>query len=107
MIVVRRFNAWAALAERGSDGFEVMFPYLPGGLDDFVGKVAPEPQRRGIFRNAYVGTTLCEHFGLPRPESQFFPYTQFSLSKCAEIQLTLRSVRLICKLPARTSFEAC
>ena len=26
----------------GSDGFNIMFPYLPGGLDDFVDKVVPE-----------------------------------------------------------------
>ena len=32
------------------DGFNVMFPYLPGGLDDFVDKVVPELQRRGLFR---------------------------------------------------------
>ena len=27
--------------ERGSDGFNVMFPFLPAGLDDFVDKVVP------------------------------------------------------------------
>ena len=31
------------------DGFNVMFPYLPGGLDDFVDQVVPELQRRAIF----------------------------------------------------------
>ncbi len=58
---------------RGSDGFNIMFPYLPGGLDDFVDKVVPELQRRGIFRTEYEGTTLREHLGLPRPANQFFP----------------------------------
>ncbi len=57
----------------GSDGFNVMFPYLPGGLDDFVDTVVPELQRRGIFRTEYTGATLRENLGLPRPENRFFP----------------------------------
>jgi alkanesulfonate monooxygenase len=56
----------------GSDGFTVMFPYLPGGLDDFVAHVIPELQRRGLFRRDYEGTTLREHLGLPRPRNRFF-----------------------------------
>jgi FMN-dependent oxidoreductase (nitrilotriacetate monooxygenase family) len=60
------------LVEEGSDGFNVMFPYLPGGLDDFVDKVVPELQRRGIFRREYEGATLREHLGLPRPVNRFF-----------------------------------
>jgi len=55
-----------------SDGFNVMFPYLPGGLDDFVEKVIPELQRRGLFRKAYEGKTLRDNLGLPRPENRFF-----------------------------------
>lgn len=61
------------LVERGSDGFNVMFPYLPEGLDDFVDKVVPELQRRGLFRTEYAGTTLRDHLGLPRPANRFFP----------------------------------
>ena len=57
---------------RGSDGFNVMFPFLPAGLDDFVDKVVPELQRRGIFRKEYEGTTLRENLGLPRPKNRFF-----------------------------------
>jgi alkanesulfonate monooxygenase len=60
------------LETRGSDGFTVMFPYLPGGLDDFVDRVVPELQRRGIFRREYEGTTLRENLGLPRPSNRFF-----------------------------------
>jgi FMN-dependent oxidoreductase (nitrilotriacetate monooxygenase family) len=60
------------LTTEGSDGFNVMFPYLPAGLDDFVDKVVPELQRRGIFRNEYEGTTLRENLGLPRPKNRFF-----------------------------------
>jgi alkanesulfonate monooxygenase len=61
------------LVSEGSDGFNVMFPYLPAGLDDFVDRVVPELQRRGIFRREYEGRTLRENLGLPRPANKFFP----------------------------------
>lgn len=61
------------LVTEASDGFNIMFPYLPGGLDAFCDKVVPELQRRGLFRTEYEGTTLREHLGLPRPENRFFP----------------------------------
>jgi FMN-dependent oxidoreductase (nitrilotriacetate monooxygenase family) len=54
------------------DGFNIMFPYVPGGLDDFVGQVVPELQQRGLFRREYEGKTLRENLGLPRPENRFF-----------------------------------
>jgi alkanesulfonate monooxygenase len=60
------------LETEASDGFTVMFPYLPGGLDDFVGRVIPELQRRGLFRHDYEGATLREHLHLPRPKNRFF-----------------------------------
>ena len=60
------------LDEEGSDGFNIMFPYLPEGLDDFVDKVVPELQRRGLFRTEYEGETLRENLGLARPANQFF-----------------------------------
>jgi alkanesulfonate monooxygenase len=60
------------LFEEGCDGFNIMFPYVPEGLDDFVDKVVPELQRRGLFRREYEGKTLRENLGLPRPENQFF-----------------------------------
>jgi FMN-dependent oxidoreductase (nitrilotriacetate monooxygenase family) len=61
------------LVTEASDGFNVMFPYLPEGLDDFVDRVIPELQGRGIFRKEYQGKTLRENLGLPRPENRFFP----------------------------------
>ena len=61
------------LVSEASDGFNIMFPYLPEGLDDFVDRVVPELQRRGIFRRDYEGQTLRENLGLPRPENRFFP----------------------------------
>jgi alkanesulfonate monooxygenase SsuD/methylene tetrahydromethanopterin reductase-like flavin-dependent oxidoreductase (luciferase family) len=60
------------LETEGSDGFTVMFPYLPGGLEDFCTRVVPELQRRGLFRTEYEGATLRENLGLPRPKNKFF-----------------------------------
>jgi alkanesulfonate monooxygenase len=60
------------LETEASDGFTVMLPYLPGGLDDFVERVVPELQRRRLFRRDYEGATLREHLGLPRPKNRFF-----------------------------------
>ncbi|KQR69358.1 monooxygenase [Rhizobium sp. Leaf341] len=57
----------------GSDGFNVVFPYLPQGLDDVARRLVPELQRRGRFRRDYEGTTLRDHLGLPRPDNRFFP----------------------------------
>lgn len=61
------------LETEGADGFNVMFPWLPGGLDAFTEQVVPELQRRGIFRREYEGRTLRENLGLPRPENRHFP----------------------------------
>ncbi|NDZ94257.1 LLM class flavin-dependent oxidoreductase [Streptomyces sp. SID6673] len=54
-----------------ADGFNVMPPYYPGGLEVFTDTVVPLLRDRGIFRTEYTGTTLREHLGLPRPASQF------------------------------------
>jgi len=72
--IADEMEAW--LEDRGSDGFNMMFPWLPGGLEDFTGKVVPELQRRGIFRKEYEGSTLRDHLGLPRPENRFFAVTE-------------------------------
>ena len=53
------------------DGFNVMFPYLPGGLDNFVDKLVPELQRRGLYRTEYEGKTLRENLGLKRPKNRY------------------------------------
>jgi FMN-dependent oxidoreductase (nitrilotriacetate monooxygenase family) len=68
--IADEMEAW--LASGASDGFTIMFPYLPGGLVDFCDRVIPELQRRGLFRKAYEGTMLREHLGLPRPKNRFF-----------------------------------
>jgi alkanesulfonate monooxygenase SsuD/methylene tetrahydromethanopterin reductase-like flavin-dependent oxidoreductase (luciferase family) len=63
------------LEEEACDGFTVVLPYLPQGLDDVTQELVPELQRRGLFRKDYEGTTLREHLGLPRPQNRFFPET--------------------------------
>lgn len=54
-----------------ADGFNILPPYLPGALDDFVDLVVPELRRRGLFRTEYEGTTLRENLGLPRPAGRY------------------------------------
>jgi N-acetyl-S-(2-succino)cysteine monooxygenase len=53
------------------DGFNLMPPFLPGGLDDFVELVLPELRRRGLFRSEYEGRTLRDNLGLARPVSRY------------------------------------
>jgi len=60
------------IATNASDGFTIMFPYLPGGLEDFCDRVVPELQRRGLYRRDYEGPTLRDNLGLPRPGNRFF-----------------------------------
>ena len=48
-----------------------MPPYYPAGLEVFAETVVPILRERGLFRTEYTGRTLRDHFGLPRPESQF------------------------------------
>ena len=54
-----------------ADGFNIMPPLLPAMLDVFSREVVPLLQRRGLFRTAYAGTTLREHYGLAWPKSAF------------------------------------
>ncbi|RSM44649.1 LLM class flavin-dependent oxidoreductase [Amycolatopsis balhimycina DSM 5908] len=63
--VADELEAW--FTGGAADGFNVMPPTLPGGLDDFVDLVVPELRRRGLFRTEYSGSTLREHYGLARP----------------------------------------
>ena len=48
-----------------ADGFNIMPPWFPGGLDDFIGTVVPILKARGVFRSEYTGRTLREHYDLP------------------------------------------
>jgi alkanesulfonate monooxygenase SsuD/methylene tetrahydromethanopterin reductase-like flavin-dependent oxidoreductase (luciferase family) len=62
--------------EEGADGFNIMSPWLPGGLTEFAELVVPELQRRGLFRTEYEGTTLRENLGLPRPANRYAQQTR-------------------------------
>ena len=50
-----------------ADGFNVMPPLLPESLDEFVDRVIPVLQRRGLVRTRYTADTLRGHLGLERP----------------------------------------
>ncbi|MGY1745419.1 LLM class flavin-dependent oxidoreductase [Blastococcus sp. SYSU D00695] len=52
-----------------ADGFTIMAPLQPSQLERFVDGVVPVLQDRGLFRREYTGSTLREHYGLPRPAS--------------------------------------
>jgi FMN-dependent oxidoreductase (nitrilotriacetate monooxygenase family) len=54
-----------------ADGFNIMPPLLPSMLDVFNAQVIPLLQQRGLFRTAYEGRTLREHYGLAWPQSAF------------------------------------
>lgn len=68
-LIADQLEDW--FVNNGADGFNIMPPWLPGGLDEFVDLVIPELQRRGLFRTEYEGRTLRENLGLPRPTNQF------------------------------------
>ncbi|MFE0917042.1 LLM class flavin-dependent oxidoreductase [Streptomyces nigra] len=55
-----------------ADGFNIMPPVLPSGLDAFVDHVVPILRERGLLRTAYGSRrTLRERYGLPRPANQY------------------------------------
>jgi len=53
--------------EGAADGFNIMPPALPSGLEAFAEHVVPVLQARGLFRRDYEGATLRDHLGLERP----------------------------------------
>jgi alkanesulfonate monooxygenase SsuD/methylene tetrahydromethanopterin reductase-like flavin-dependent oxidoreductase (luciferase family) len=63
--IVEWFSGGAA------DGFNIMAPELPAGLQTFIDQVLPILRRAGLFREEYEGTTLREHYGLDVPPNQF------------------------------------
>ncbi|MBU2659445.1 LLM class flavin-dependent oxidoreductase [Bacillus cabrialesii] len=56
---------------KACDGFNIMPPLLPEGIEVFVEKVVPILQERGVFRKEYEGATLREHFGLEKPVNRY------------------------------------
>ena len=67
--IVDQLQTW--FENDAADGFNVLPPSTPEGLNDFVDFIVPELQRRGLFRTEYEGTTLRENLGLKRPENQY------------------------------------
>ena len=67
--VVNELQTW--FENEAADGFNILPPSTPEGLDDFIEFIVPELQRRGLFRTEYEGTTLRENLGLTRPENQY------------------------------------
>lgn len=60
-----------------ADGF-VFAPHLtPGGFDEFVEKVVPILQERGVYRSEYAGATLRSNLGLP-DSSQISPSSRLA-----------------------------
>ncbi len=53
------------MQERASDGFVVVPHTNPYGLDEFVDRVVPLLQERGVYRESYdEGATLRDTLGL-------------------------------------------
>ena len=67
--VADRMQEW--MEAGAADGFNVIVPYFPGGLNDFVDLVIPELQRRGLFRTEYESSTLRGNLDLPFPENRY------------------------------------
>lgn len=65
-VVADKLSEW--FLNGACDGFNVKFPYFPGGVKDFVDYTIPELQNRGLFRTEYEGNTLRENLGLDFPQ---------------------------------------
>ncbi len=61
--IAREMEKW--VDEGACDGFNILPPFFPDGLDDFATEVVTQLQERGSFRKAYTHTTLRGHLGIP------------------------------------------
>jgi alkanesulfonate monooxygenase len=68
-VIADHMQRW--LETGAADGFNIMSPYLPTPLEEFVELVVPELQDRGLLRREYEGATLRENLGLPVPPNRF------------------------------------
>jgi FMN-dependent oxidoreductase (nitrilotriacetate monooxygenase family) len=59
-----------------ADGFNIMPPTFPEGLNDIVELVIPELQRRGLFRTEYESGTLRGNLGLSVPVNPYEKHPQ-------------------------------
>lgn len=64
--IADRMQEW--FEGEAADGFNVMPPYFPNGLEEFNAKVVPILQQRGLFRTEYSGETLRDHLNIARPD---------------------------------------
>lgn len=67
--IVDTLEDW--FTDEAADGFNILPPWLPTGLNDFVDLIIPELQRRGLFRTEYEGKTLRANLGLPFPQNRW------------------------------------
>lgn len=67
--VADHIETW--FTQGAADGFNIMGAALPSGLEVFIETVLPILRSRGLFRTEYAGTTLREHYGLPRPANRW------------------------------------
>lgn len=67
--IADQLESW--FINEAADGFNILAPTFPHGLEAFVDLVVPVLQRRGLFRTEYAGRTLRENLGLARPRSQY------------------------------------
>lgn len=63
--IADRMQEW--FENGAADGFNLMPPYFPGGLEEFNAQVVPLLQERGLFRREYEGATLRNHLKIPVP----------------------------------------
>ncbi|RKN04596.1 LLM class flavin-dependent oxidoreductase [Streptomyces radicis] len=59
--IAGRLIAWF---RRGVDGFNLLLPLQPSGVERFVAEVVPLLQRAGVYRTGYEAETLAGHLGL-------------------------------------------
>ena len=64
--IVDQMESW--YLSESCDGFVLAATHMPGAYVDFVRKVIPELQRRGLYRKEYVPGTLRDNLGLANPQ---------------------------------------
>ncbi len=57
----------AIVEAEASDGFVISPAFLPESFEEFVDRVVPQLQRRGIFCKDYASLRLRDNLGLPNP----------------------------------------
>lgn len=77
--IADEFEYW--LNHHAADGFVLMLPHLIESSKDIVNLLIPELQRRGIYKQDYIGSTLRENLGLKRIENIHFSHDRSPSSK--------------------------